>query len=228
MVSRLTHYRLFIPFPDPATNTAPTGVPLSGSVDEDHDPNLLDQKKKVKLIVSRITPNSETRASIESGDYQIHYEIQNGIVYFVICEKNYPRKLAFSYLQEIAREFQISHGTDAMRMDVRPYAYVSFDNYMQKTKKLYQDARAQSNLDKLNSELADVKSVLHKNIEDLLYRGDNLDKMSEVSSNIRMESSKYRKAARKINFDLLIKQYAPIVGLGLFFVFFIWFKFLRG
>lgn len=203
------------------------GLPLSGTVDDDSDPQLLEQKKKVKLIISRITPNSEPRASIESGDYQIHYLILNNIIYFAICEKAYPRKLAFSYLSEISNEFNQSHGNDSLKPETRPYAYVSFDNYMQKTKKIYQDQRAQSNLDKLNLELADVKSVLSKNIEDLLYRGDSLDKMSDMSSSIRQESKKYRRAARKINFDLLLQQYAPIIGLGLIFVFLIYWVFLR-
>lgn len=177
--------------------------------------------------MTRITPNSEDRASIESQNFQIHYVISHSIVYFVICDKSYPRKLAFSYLQEISQEFSTSHGNDALRPDTRPYAFVSFDNYMQKTKKLYQDERAQTNMDRLNTELEDVKTVLHKNIEDLLYRGDSLDKMSDISSSIRMESSKYRKAARKINIDLLIKQYAPVVGVGLFIVFLIWYMLLR-
>ncbi|CCH41905.1 hypothetical protein BN7_1444 [Wickerhamomyces ciferrii] len=193
-------------------------LPLSGSVDDDNDPSLAEQKKKVKLIISRITPNSEPRASIESDNFQIHYLIKDSIIYFVICEKSYPRKLAFSYISEISNEFSQSHGSDSLRPDTRPYQYVSFDNYMKKTKKIYQDQRAQSNLDKLNSDLADVKAVMSKNIEDLLYRGDSLDKMSEVSSSIRMESKKYRKAAHKINFDLLIQQYAPIAGVGLFII----------
>lgn len=203
------------------------GLPLSATVDDDTDVQLQEQKKKVKLIISRITPNSETKASIESGEHQIHYLIANSILYFTITEKSYPRKLAFSYLAEISNEFFQSHGNDALRPETRPYAFVSFDTYMQKTKKIYQDQRAQSNLDKLNSELADVRTVLSKNIEDLLYRGDSLDKMQDISSSIRLESKKYRKAAHKINFDLLIQKYAPIAGLGLLVVFLIWWVFLR-
>ncbi|KAH3677225.1 hypothetical protein WICMUC_001806 [Wickerhamomyces mucosus] len=203
------------------------GLPLSGTVDDDNDPGLKEQKKKVKLIISRITPNSENKASIESGNFQIHYLLENSIIYFVICEKSYPRKLSFSYLTEISNEFFQSHGVDSLKPNTRPYAFVSFDNYMQKTKKIYQDQRAQSNLDRLNNELADVKSVLSKNIEDLLYRGDSLDKMSDLSSSIRQESKKYRKAAHKINIDLLIQKYIPIIGIGLIFVFLIYWIFLR-
>jgi vesicle transport protein SEC22 len=46
---------------------------------------------------------------------------------------------------------------------------------MSATKRVYQDSRAQSNLDRLNVELQDVTKVMTKNIEDLIYRGDSLD-----------------------------------------------------
>lgn len=37
------------------------------------------------------------------------YLIQNGIVYLTIAEKSYPRKLAFSYLDELSKEFERSY-----------------------------------------------------------------------------------------------------------------------
>ena len=45
-----------------------------------------------------------------------------------------------------------------------------------------------------------------KNIEDLLYRGDSLEKMGEISSRLRDDSKKYRRAAVRINWELLLKQ----------------------
>ena len=33
------------------------------------------------------------------------YMIVNNVVYLVIAEKSYPRKLAFSYLDELSKEF---------------------------------------------------------------------------------------------------------------------------
>ena len=45
-----------------------------------------------------------------------------------------------------------------------------------------------------------------KNIEDLLYRGDNLERMGEMSGRLREDSKKYRKAAVRINWELLLKQ----------------------
>ena len=181
----------------------------------------------IRDSISRMTPNSEPQATIESGDYNIHYLIASLIIYICISEKSYPRKLAFSYLQEISHEFQNSHGTDALSNSARPFGFSSFDNFLSKTKKIYQDQRAQSNLDRLNNDLADVKKVMTKNIEDLLYRGDSLDKMSDLSSSLKSDSLKYRRRAQRINLEAMIRQYIPIVGAGLIFVFLIWYMFLR-
>ena len=74
------------------------------------------------------------------------------------------------------------------------------------SKKVYQDSRASANLDRLNDELRDVTKVMTKNIEDLLYRGDSLERMGELSGRLREDSKKYRKAAVRINWELLVKQ----------------------
>lgn len=46
-------------------------VPLSASVDEDSDAKLAEQKQRIKVILKKINSNSESRASIESGNYAI-------------------------------------------------------------------------------------------------------------------------------------------------------------
>jgi vesicle transport protein SEC22 len=155
------------------------------------------------------------------------YLISNEIIYMCICDKSYPRKLSFSYLEELDKEFYTSYGKEAIRVGLRPYAFVEFDNFMQKTKRVYQDSRATQNIDKLNAELQDVTKVMTKNIEDLLYRGDSLDRMSDLSSSLRTESKKYRKAARRINIEAMIRQYIPVIGVSLIFLFLIWWIFLR-
>lgn len=83
---------------------------------------------------------------------------------------------------------------------------MAFDTFIQRTKKAYQDTRASSNLDKLNDELKDVTKVMTKNIEDLLYRGDSLERMGDMSTRLRDESKKYRQAAVRINWEYMWKQ----------------------
>lgn len=51
--------------------------------------------------------------------------IRNNVIYLTIADKSYPRKLAFSYLDELAKEFEQSYGAkvDSVR---KPYAFVGF------------------------------------------------------------------------------------------------------
>lgn len=102
---------------------------------------------------------------------------------------------------------------------------MDFDTFMQRTKKTYQDSRASQNLDKLNDELRDVTKVMTKNIEDLLYRGDSLERMGEMSGRLREDSKKYRRAAVRINWELMLKQYGPFAGVGLLIIILIWWRF---
>lgn len=124
------------------------------------------------------------------------------MVYLTIADKSYPRKLAFSYLDELSKEFATVYGPKVETVR-KPYAFVGFgtyhshttertvhrlfcvaivysDTFMQKTARLYQDTRtatatSESNLDRLNGDLQDVTRIMTKNMEELLWRGDSLD-----------------------------------------------------
>lgn len=154
----------------------------------------------------------ETKVTmLNSSFYSPSYLIQDDICFLCICDRSYPRKLAFTYLADLASEFTTTYAqSQYLSPTLRPYAFVEFDTFIQRTKKLYQDSRASQNLDKLNDELRDVTKVMTKNIEDLLYRGDSLERMGELSGRLREDSKKYRKAAVRINWELLIKQVSVI------------------
>lgn len=49
------------------------------------------------------------------------------------------------------------------------------DTFIQKTKKLYLDTRTQRNLSKLNDDLAEVHSIMTRNIQEVLGQGEKLD-----------------------------------------------------
>lgn len=102
------------------------------------------------------------------------------MAYLAITERSYPKKLALTYLEDIRAEFQTSYKRDEIHdPQLRPYQYSEFDRFIERSKKTYQDSRATDNLSRLNDELKDVTQVMTKNIEDLLYRGDSLEKMGE-------------------------------------------------
>ncbi|GAQ03616.1 protein transport protein sec22 [Aspergillus lentulus] len=203
------------------------GLMLAASVDDEQaEAELSEIKSQAKMIFRRLSRNSAPQASIECGQYNLHYLIKDDICFLCICDRSYPRKLAFTYLEDLATEFTTTYSPSQYHSPtLRPYAFVEFDTFIQRTKKIYQDSRASQNLDRLNDELRDVTKVMTKNIEDLLYRGDSLERMGELSGRLREDSKRYKKAAVRINWELLIKQYGPFAGVGFLLLFLIWLRF---
>jgi vesicle transport protein SEC22 len=203
------------------------GLPLCASVDDDQsEAALAEVKQQVRQVLRKLSRNSEAQASIDCGAYTLHYLIEADVIYLCICERSYPRKLAFTFLSDLAREFATTHPSPQVHSpSLRPYAFMDFDSFIAKTKTTYADSRASQNLDKLNDELRDVTKVMTKNIEDLLYRGDSLERMGEISSRLRDDSKKYRRAAVRINWELLLKQYGPFGALGFIILVFIYWRF---
>ncbi|KAJ4369970.1 SNAP receptor [Neocucurbitaria cava] len=202
------------------------GLILTAGVDDEENTKEFNEvKQRTKLVLRQLNRNSEPQASIENGNYTYHYIIDGELCFLCICDRSYPRKLAFTYLSDLASEFKSTYPPEKYLSLQRPYAFVEFDTFIQRTKKTYQDSRATQNLDKLNDELKDVTKVMTKNIEDLLYRGDSLERMGDISSRLREDSRKYKKAAVRINWELLLKQYGPIGGLAFIIIVFIWWRF---
>jgi len=201
---------------------------LYASVDEDQsEAALAEVKQQTRQVLRKLTRSSEAQASVDCGSsYTLHYTIDADIVFLCICDRSYPRKLAFTYLSDLSREFTTTHPPNQVHAPtLRPYAFMEFDGFVGKTKAVYADSRASQNLDQLNDELRDVTKIMTKNIEDLLYRGDSLERMGEISSRLRDDSKKYRRAAVRINWELLLKQYGPFAGLGFVILLFLWFRF---
>lgn len=160
--------------------------------------NLAEFQSQAKILLRRLDDQSPAMSSIESHDMLFHYIIEHGVCYLVLCEKSFSKRLAFSYLEDIAQEFgrehlaEVSHAT-------RPYAFIEFETYINKAKKQYQDSRSRRHLTTLRDELQDVQKITVQNIEDLIHRGENMSALDMKASNLSSMSKNYRKEAGYLN-----------------------------
>uniref|UniRef100_A0A7S0N5R7 Longin domain-containing protein n=1 Tax=Pyramimonas obovata TaxID=1411642 RepID=A0A7S0N5R7_9CHLO len=198
------------------------GLPLAEGLDTDKDPDLEHYKQQAKTLFKKMSsgPPPPSRMSYESGPYFLHYLIEGGVCYLTLCERGYPKKLAYQYLEDLQREFWTQNHSQVETV-ARPYAFIKFDTFIQKTKRLYMDTRTTRNLNKMNEELAEVQQIMTRNIQDVLGQGERLDHVSRMSSNLASESKQYERRARDLSRQALIRKYIPlaiVLGLVLLFV----------
>eukprot|EP01083_Nonionella_stella_P210703 762530_1 len=78
-----------------------------------------------------------------------------------------------------------------------------------------------------NQDLSDIHSIMRQNITQVLDRGEKLENVSQISSNLMSESKKFKWGAKKLSFWAKVNTYAPIAAMGLFVIVVLWLKFFR-
>lgn len=201
-------------------------------------------KSQAKQIFKKLNPRSIAKMSIDSGSFTFYYMIEVGICYLTLCDKGYPKRLAFLYLDEIHSEF-VSFLTDveekkareqnrqkqewSRQIDTvaRPYAFIKFDKLIKKKGKEFANPNSRNNAGRLTEDIADIHSIMKKNINDVLKRGEGLDTMAEVSEKMKTESNQFKWGAKKMSIQAQMQQYAPFLAVGavLFIILFLKFYF---
>jgi vesicle transport protein SEC22 len=150
------------------------------------------------------------------------YLIEGGVCYLTLCDRSYPKKLAYQYLEELQHEFEKVNRSQIETV-ARPYAFIKFDTFIQKTRKLYMDTRTQRNLSKLNDDLFEVQQIMTRNIQEVLGVGDRLDQVSQMSSRLSSESRIFADKAKDLNRQAFIRKWAPVAIVVGVVVLLLWF-----
>ena len=173
--------------------------------------------------------------------------MQDGIVYLTIAERSYPQKLAFLFLKEVAECFQEelknSYGTTGgidylskIETIENSYSFLKFgmhssptyprvERVIAKKRKDFRDSNAKENIDKLNQELLDIKSIMHENFDMILNRDKNLGKISQMSSDLKDNSKRFKRDAKKLRLSLWLQKYASFIAVGAIVLFIVYIKF---
>lgn len=56
------------------------------------------------------------------------YIIEGGVCYLTVCEKAYPKKLAYQYLEDLQKEFE-KVNREQIETVARPYAFIKFGKF---------------------------------------------------------------------------------------------------
>ncbi|KAM8851220.1 vesicle-trafficking protein SEC22b-A [Spinachia spinachia] len=192
------------------------GLPLAASVQEDEKSgrDLQHYQSQAKQLCRKLNAQSPERCTLEAGDMSFHYLIAQDVCYLFLCEASFAKRLAFAYLDDLRGEFHDRYGRKVAAV-TRPYSFIEFDTYIQKTKKSFVDSRARRNFGSINTELQDVQRIMVANIEEVLQRGESLSALDTKASNLTSLSKKYRSDAKYLNTR---STYAKVAAVSVFFI----------
>ena len=184
-------------------------------------------------LLLQLTSSSPAKCSVDGEAFTYHYAISGPLVCFVATDKSYPKKLAFVYLEEVRRMFwehvsreypgqdpsKIIAGTD------RPYAFIKFDRDLRNLRRDFADPNSRKNMQRLQENLNEIQNIMRKNIDDLMQRGTALDEIKSQSQKLHEDSKSLAWGAKKLNYQAMLRRYAPFAIMAFFVLFFVWLRF---
>jgi vesicle transport protein SEC22 len=202
---------------------ATDGLVLAETWDDMQNRGLTKFKTQAKKLLKQLGAQGSTRASVESEGYVFHSIIQEGITYLTLTHGSYPKKLAFAFLEDILAEFQeelkrefgSGAGVDyRSRVETieRAYSFIKFDRVIQRKRQEYRDPSSTRSMQRLNDSLTEVSSIMRKNIDDILQRGDNLEEVGRKATQLKGASKDFSGMAKQLNLQAMLQKYG-IVGI---------------
>ncbi|CAG8675805.1 21162_t:CDS:2 [Cetraspora pellucida] len=134
-----------------------------------------------KTVAERTKPGQ--RLSVE----------ENSLAGIIICDNEYPQRVAFSLLGRVLDEFLIKFARNTWKPQT--ISYPELKTYLIK----YQDPKEADQIIKVQEQLDETKLVMNKTIEGLLQRGEKLDDLIDRSQEISFQSKAFYKQAKKTN-----------------------------
>ncbi|KAG4303412.1 hypothetical protein PCK1_000376 [Pneumocystis canis] len=140
---------------------------------------------------------AEQRKTFNHDNYALHtYSRPEGVAGVIVCDSEYPTRVAYSLLSIILDEFLIKYPRASWpEQDDMCLPFTVLDEYIVK----YQDPKKVDNITKVQLELDDIKNVLFHTIDSVLQRGEKLDDLVQRSDMLSAQSRLFYKQAKKNN-----------------------------
>ncbi|XP_027701111.1 vesicle-trafficking protein SEC22a isoform X2 [Vombatus ursinus] len=132
------------------------GLPLSASTDYEQNMGVQECRKYFKSLSKKLGQLPD-RCTLKTGQYNINFISSLGVSYMMLCTENYPNVLAFSFLDELQKEFISTYNMMKTNTAVRPYCFIEFDNFIQRTKQRYNNPRSLSTKINLSDMQTEIK-----------------------------------------------------------------------
>lgn len=147
-----------------------------------------------KTVAERCADGS--RQSIEEDQCVFHAHCRSdGLVGVVICDAEYPWRVAFSLIGKMLEEFTTLYPEGTWTGNTADTPYKAMNQHLVK----YQNPEEADSMSKIYKDLDETKDILHKNLETLLDRGEKLDDLVDRSEGLSMSSKMFYKQAKKAN-----------------------------
>mmetsp|Transcript_10770 Transcript_10770/g.14898 ORF Transcript_10770/g.14898 Transcript_10770/m.14898 type:complete len:202 (+) Transcript_10770:103-708(+) len=150
----------------------------------------------LRTVAQRTKPGFRQTVGLKDIEFVCHVHVRsNGICGLVVSDEEYPVRVAFSMITDLVNKYMKEESKwQEITKDVE-----ASPEFMQTALEKYQDPKEADKVLKIQQTVDEIKNIMHKNIDDILKRGETLDALMEKSNDLSSTSVAFFKTAKKQN-----------------------------
>ncbi|CAD8151695.1 unnamed protein product [Paramecium octaurelia] len=199
----------------------------------------LELKRQIKLVLKRGSLSTDVQfRQLDSQQSNVNavYKTSMGVCYVVFYDSSFNLKLACCYLDEIEKgfqdELQIRYGTSNVNYRSKletiesndSYCFQQFERFIKKKKQEFQDQSSTKNMERLKTEITELKKIMNENVKLLFDRDEKLQDMNEKAKSLKEDSKLFKDKAAELEWSIWFKKNSVWFIFGGFLLVFIIFK----
>lgn len=150
-----------------------------------------------RTIVQRTQAGTRQSVGLEDNPFLVHAYVRfDGLAGVLITHKDYIVRVAYGLIGKTLSDYERYYPDEYKKITTDQKTEPEF---MKNDIKLYQNPTEADKLTKVQKNLDDVKLIMHKNIDEVLKRGETLDSLMDKSQDLSKTSLQFYKTAKKQN-----------------------------
>jgi len=145
----------------------------------------------------RTEKGSRIKIALKEVPFNLHiYRRVDGLTGVAITDQNYPERVAQTLITKLTSAFEKQHGNNWKKANKdETLQFPQIDSLL----KEYANPNKADKMMAVQQNLDEIKEIMHKNIEDILARGETLDDLLAKSDDIGEVSKMFHSQAKKNN-----------------------------
>jgi len=190
-----------------------------------HDKLTPTSRPAVQKIVENI-PRHDHKVSYAHGGSVYHCMVENEISYVCVTDPETTARTAYGYLEDVKAKFKEMFGVAGKGYprptDLNPTSCAKFSTTLAAQMRYFNENPDSDKIGKLKNQIEGVKQVMLQNIEDIIERGEKIDRLVEQTDLLQNQAGEFhhnsktlRKAMWWKNVKLIIAIIFALLLLGL-------------
>lgn len=145
-------------------------------------------------IVPRLPKNNHKR-TLTQKDLEIHYKSSGSYIFFCVVQGMTAKRVAWAFVDDMESEFlRLNNPNNTGRVKA-----------LIKDKMNFWNDPSNDKISNLRNKVDEVKDVMIDNIEKVLERGDKLENLTEVTSDLENNANIFNKGTKKLKNNMIMR-----------------------